>query len=145
MNSGSFAGRVIPAYIAQIRRIGPAWVFVAGALSLGILILSWLTIHTIAGITVWAVFMGFMSGIVVSIPNAVVSKLSSFATVGSRSGMMWTFASFAALVGAPIAGVLIDNKTHNYRNGQLFSGISMCLGAAMLCVPAVHVTRKRLD
>lgn len=58
--------------------------------------------------------------------------------------MMWTFAAFAALIGAPLAGILVNKKTNNYRYGQLFSGLSIFLGAASLCVPAVHITRKRV-
>lgn len=144
MNAGSFAGRILPAYFSQIRGIGPAWVLVAGSLSLGVLVLSWITIRTIVGITIWAILTGFMSGITVSMPNAVLPKLSNPTVLGARSGMMWAFVSIAALIGAPIAGKLINTGFVDYRNGQLFSGISICAGAALLCVPAVHITHKRL-
>lgn len=145
MNAGSFAGRIFPAYLAQVKTIGPAWVLVLGTTCLGGLVLCWIAIHDVTGITVWGALVGFMSGITVSLPNAVVPRLSPHNYVGARTGMMWCFVSFAALIGAPIAGVLVDTKNNDYRNGQLFSGISICFGAALLCMPAVHINRKRND
>lgn len=84
MNAGSFAGRILPAYVAQIKIIGPAWVLAAGSMSLGVLVLAWIGIHNTVGITIWAVCMGFMSGIVVSMPNTVLARLSPFSKVGTR-------------------------------------------------------------
>ncbi|KAI9706209.1 MAG: hypothetical protein M1820_004970 [Bogoriella megaspora] len=140
MNAGGLLGRILPSLLAQI--LGPAWVLVAGCLSLGILILSWLGIHDIHGITVWSVLVGFMSGIAVSLPNAVVPRLGGTReVVGMRTGLMWFFVAFAALVGAPIAGLLIDTKKNDYRHGEIFSGVSICLGAMLLCGPAAYVTK----
>ncbi|KAF2168688.1 hypothetical protein M409DRAFT_65553 [Zasmidium cellare ATCC 36951] len=145
MNAGSFAGRILPAFVAQTRAIGPAWTLVMGSLGLGVLVLCWLAINNVVGVTVWAVIVGFMSGIVVSIPNVVVARLSAFTQVGSRSGMLWTIVAFAALVGAPIAGVLVDSDTNSYKWGQVFSGLCICAGAAVLCVPALYISRKRSE
>lgn len=143
MNAGGFAGRILPAYLAQIRRVGPAWILVVGAFSLGSLILCWIAIQSRAGLIVWAVLVGFMSGITVSFPNAVLPRISPSHPVGARSGMMWCFVSFAALIGAPIAGVLVNTRTNDYKKAQMFSGISICLGASMLCVPAWQIAKKR--
>ena len=135
-NAGGFIGRVFPAYLSQV--FGPAWVLVAGSMALGILVLSWLAIHNIPGITVWSVLVGFMAGIAVSLPNAVVPNLSPFTSVvGTRTGMMWSFVAFASLIGAPIAGALVDTDTGNYQHGAVFSGVSICFGALLLCGPAV--------
>lgn len=139
MNASGFAGRILPALVAQA--FGPAWVLVGGCVCLGVLVLSWLGIHDIPGITVWSVLVGFMSGITVSLPNAVVPRLSVKAVVGARTGMMWSFVAFAALIGSPIAGLLIDPDKGDYRNGEIFSGVSICLGAALLCGPAIYVTK----
>ena len=138
MNGGSFAGRILPAFAAQVQRIGPGWVLVAGTLMLSALVLAWIGIHNVTGITIWA-------GIAVSVPNAVLPKISPSSTAGARSGMMWAIVAFAALIGSPLAGLLVDTYTGNYRNGQLFSGLSICLGSAMLCVPAVYISRQKMD
>ncbi|KAK3713010.1 hypothetical protein LTR37_008695 [Vermiconidia calcicola] len=146
MNAAGFVGRIVPAFAAQIRVIGPAWTLFVGVLSLGILVLSWLAIKSVVGLTVWCILVGFMSGITVSLPNAVVPRLSpSASVVGARTGMMWSFVSFAALIGAPIAGALVDPQTNSYKHGQMFSGISICFAAALLTVPAIQVGRKRTE
>ena len=140
MNAGGLAGRILPAFLAQI--FGPAWVLVGGVLSLGVLVLAWLGIHNVPGITAWGVLVGFMAGIAVSLPNALVPKLSPMSSVvGARTGMMWFFAAFASLIGSPIAGLLIDTEENDYQGGKIFSGTSICLGAALLCVPAIRVTK----
>lgn len=77
----------------------------------------------------------------VSIPNAVASRLSSPSQVGFRIGAMWTAGAFAELVGAPIAGTLVTKSSHDepnvsYVGGQVFGGVSILLGAAFLVVPA---------
>ena len=146
MNAASFAGRVLPAFAAQIRFIGPAWTLVAGVLCLGVLVLSWMGIKNVVGIAVWCGLVGFMSGITVSLPNAVVPRLSpSTSVVGARTGMMWSFSAFATLFGAPIAGALIDAQTNSYKRGQIFSGVSICLGAGLLGISAAQSGRKRQD
>ncbi|KAJ0271949.1 hypothetical protein Brms1b_013096 [Colletotrichum noveboracense] len=144
MNAGSLAGRILPAWIAQVRTIGPVWVLIVGCLSLGALILGWIGIRDVTGMTIWGVSVGFMSGIAVALPNAIVPRLAPYASVvGARTGMMWCFVAFAALIGAPIAEILVDTATNDYSRGQLFSGLSICLGAALLYVPAVHVARRK--
>lgn len=82
-----------------------------------------------------------MSGIVVSIPNAVASRLSTPSNVGLRIGFMWTAGAFAELIGAPIAGALVKGKLDeeqgvDYLGGQVFGGASIVVGATLLIVPA---------
>lgn len=79
-----------------------------------------------------------MSGIVVSIPNAVASRLSHWSNIGFRIGVMWTAGAFAELVGSPIAGALV-RKTDggvSYLGGQIFGGLSILVGGALLAYPA---------
>ncbi|OCT51584.1 putative MFS monocarboxylate transporter [Cladophialophora carrionii] len=140
LNAGSFAGRILPALVAH--RIGPAVVLSAGSVCLGILILGWIAIHDIAGITVWAVLVGFMAGITVAIPAAVVPLMSPTpSVVGARTGMAWAGAALAALIGGPIAGALVDTKTDNYTHGQAFGGAASLLGGLLLIYPAVTIAR----
>jgi predicted MFS family arabinose efflux permease len=140
LNAGSFAGRILPALIAH--RVGPAVVLSAGGVCLGILILGWIAIHDIAGITVWAILVGFMAGITVAIPAAVVPLMSPTpSVVGARTGMAWSGAAFAGLIGGPIAGALVDTKTDNYTHGQAFGGAASLFGGLLLIYPAVTIAR----
>ena len=141
LNAGSFLGRILPALFAQ--RFGPAVTVALGAISLGILILAWLGIHNVPGITVWAVLIGFMSGLNVAIPSAVIPLLSpSRDVVGARTGMAWSGAAFAALIGSPIAGALVDTKTNDYAHGQAFGGAASLFGGLLMVYPAVYIRRR---
>lgn len=161
LNAGSLFGRVVPAYLGQI--IGSATVLLFGASALAVLIFAWLGIENFSGLTVWCFLVGyaplrsllhvralsyswyanylifrFMSGIVVSIPNAVASRLSRQSNRGQRIGIMWTVGAFAELIGSPIAGALVmkSNEGISYRGGQIFAGATILLGAVLLAIPA---------
>jgi MFS family permease len=140
LNAGSFAGRILPAFVAH--SLGPAVVLSAGSLCLGILILAWIAIKDIAGITIWAILVGFMAGITVAIPAAVVPLLSPTpSVVGARTGMAWSGAAFAGLIGGPIAGTLVETKTNNYTHGQAFGGAASLFGGLLLIYPAVYIAK----
>ncbi|KAF2018592.1 MFS general substrate transporter [Aaosphaeria arxii CBS 175.79] len=139
LNAGSILGRVLPTFLDRI--IGSAAILLGGATILSAIIFAWLGVHDIPGITLWCFFVGFASGIVVSIPNAVASRLSEPCNVGLRIGFMWTAGAFAELIGAPIAGALVqttgpEKENVNYFGGQVFGGASIALGAVLLIVPA---------
>lgn len=161
LNAGSFFGRLVPPYFGHV--FGTAIILFAGAIGLGILVLVWLGIGNVAGLTVWCFLVGyvsvrmtsvkiflvirtnicprFMSGIVVSIPNAVASRLSQRSNIGFRIGVMWTAGAFAELVGSPIAGSLVKKTDAgvSYLGGQIFGGLSILIGAALLAYPAQSI------
>ncbi|KAJ9607746.1 hypothetical protein H2200_007824 [Cladophialophora chaetospira] len=140
LNAGSCAGRVLPSVIAH--RVGPAVVLSAGALCLGILIFAWIAIHETVGITIWAVLVGFASGITVAIPATVAPLMSPTPNViGARTGMAWSGAAFAGLIGGPIAGALVDTKTNDYTHGQIFGGAASLLGGLLLIYPAIVIAK----
>ncbi|OAG43739.1 hypothetical protein AYO21_01966 [Fonsecaea monophora] len=140
LNAGSFAGRILPAFVAH--KFGPAVVLVAGGIGLGVLILAWIGIHNVPGVTVWAVLVGFMAGITVAIPAAVVPLLSpSPSVVGARTGMAWSGSAFAGLIGGPIAGALVNTATDDYAHGQAFGGAASLLGGLLLIYPAITIAR----
>lgn len=144
MNAGGFAGRILPAIISQVKLVGPAWILGGGSLALGCTVFAWVGVKNVAGLIAWAVFAGFLQGIPVSFPNAVMPRLSpSASVVGARTGMMWMFVSLATLVGAPLGGLLIDAEAGDYSRGQIFSAVSICAGSLMLVIPALQIAKKR--
>ena len=56
LNAGSFFGGVLPAYASHF--IGSASVLLAGALSLAVIVFSWLGISNVTGITIWCFIVG---------------------------------------------------------------------------------------
>ena len=61
--------------------------------------------------------------------------------VGARTGMAWSGAAFAALIGGPIAGALVETKTNIYTHGQVFGGAASLLGGVLLAYPALTIAR----
>ncbi|KAI0155203.1 MFS general substrate transporter [Xylariaceae sp. FL1272] len=135
LNAGSLFGRVIPAYLGRV--YGTANILLLEATVLGVLVLLWVVIRSVAAITAWCFFLGFTAGSVITIPNAVASRLSNPSNTGLRLGIMWTAGAFAELVGTPIAGTLVTqhNGKSNYLGCQLFGGLSILIGASLLVVP----------
>lgn len=55
-NAASLFGRIIPA--ALDHKIGVADILLAGATTLGVLNLAWISVKSVAGITAWSIFLG---------------------------------------------------------------------------------------
>ncbi|KAI0198181.1 MFS general substrate transporter [Astrocystis sublimbata] len=141
LNAGSLFGRILPA--AAGHKLGPANILLAGATLLSVLIFVWISIDSIAGVTVWSIFLGFTTGSVITIPNAVASRLSQPSNTGLRIGNMWAVGAFAELVGPPIGGALLmerDGKI-SYLGCQLFGGLSVIIGAVFLVYPALSIIK----
>ncbi|KAI1171567.1 MFS general substrate transporter [Nemania sp. FL0916] len=142
LNAASLFGRILPA--AAGNRLGAANILLAGATILGILLFAWIRVASVAGITAWSIFLGFVAGSVITIPNAVASRLSESADTGKRIGFMWAVGAVAELIGPPIAGALVkehDGRT-SYFNCQIFSGVSVVAGAAFLVFPAWAIWKE---
>ncbi|KAI0445238.1 major facilitator superfamily domain-containing protein [Xylaria telfairii] len=139
LNAASLFGRVLPAAVGH--KTSAANILLAGATALGVLIFSWAGIWTKAGITVWSIFLGFTTGSVITIPNAVASRLSHHSNTGLRIGIMWAIGAFAELIGPPVAGALLmqhDGKV-SYLGCQIFGGLSVLVGAGFLVFPAWYI------
>ncbi|KAI8946148.1 major facilitator superfamily domain-containing protein [Xylaria longipes] len=136
LNAASLFGRVLPAAVGH--KVGAANILLAGTTVLGVLILAWMSIGSIAGITVWSIFLGFTAGSVITIPNAVASRLSQPSNTGLRIGIMWAAGAFAELIGPPVAGALLIERDGRvtYFGCQVFGGLSVLVGAGFLVFPA---------
>ncbi|KAI1278889.1 MFS general substrate transporter [Xylaria sp. FL0933] len=142
LNAASLFGRILPAAVGH--KLGAANILLVGATTLSILVFAWISIDSVAGITVWVVFLGFTTGSVITIPNAVASRLSQPSNTGLRIGNMWAVGAFAELIGPPIGGALLmerDGKT-SYLGCQLFGGLSVVIGAIFLIYPAWSILKE---
>lgn len=144
VNAGNFFGRIVPGYIAD--KVGALQTLLFAAFVLGVMLLAWIAVDSLAGIIVWAVFFGFFAGILVSVPAAVLPHLCPTPDVmGSRLGMAWTGAAVGILVGNPIAGALTNSQLEHFWHAQVFAGIVMLFGIVCDILPLRHILRRKRE
>ena len=142
-NTGSLFGRVMP-YMLNAR-FTPIRLFVFWTLASAALLFAWVGVVTIPGFIVWCVLWGFVSGALVTAPIAAISHrvLSpSPGKLGTRMGMAWFAAAAGELLGAPIAGALVDVRTFHYTLAQAIPGVIMISGAICLIWPMIAISRS---
>ncbi|CAK7270509.1 hypothetical protein SEPCBS119000_004127 [Sporothrix epigloea] len=127
-NAASTLGRIIPGILAD--KLGRINVLAAGGAATGIVILCLTAAESTAGLVVFAIVFGFVSGTIVSGASAAISVCSDDPRkMGTFLGMGLGAASIAVLIGPPINGQLIHCYA-TYLPVTLFSGITCILGGA---------------
>ena len=136
LNAGAIPGRALPGYVAD--RFGYFNVMCATSLTCAAFIFAlWLPTGTNeAAITAFAVIFGFWSGATISLTPVCIGQVCKTEDYGKRSGTTFSVASFAALVGIPIAGAIIQANGGGYTGLIIFAG-----GAYMAAFLAFLVTR----
>ena len=131
LNASSTVGRILPSFFAD--RVGPLNVLIPCTFITGILAFSWIAVHDVSGLVIFAVFYGFFSGTFVSLPPSAIATLSpDLKSVGTRMGMAFCVAGFGLLTGTPIGGALLDLKDMNFLRAQIFCGVTVVVGAVAL-------------
>lgn len=132
-NVGSLFGRLVPTYLAD-KYIGPMNLHIAFAMAAAVLAFCWIAIESTAGIIVFGVIYGFVSGSFVSLGGPVVFNLTDdLQTVGTFLGMITGVCGLGLLVGNPIAGAILDRG--GWVGLQAWAG-SLLLAAAMILLGA---------
>lgn len=91
-NAATFPSRFASAMAAKA--IGPLNTLVFCTTASAIVLLSWLGVHSLAGMDVWVIFWGATAGPLVTIPAAIVPQLSpNPGLIGTRMGMIWLCAA----------------------------------------------------
>ncbi|KAE8344774.1 hypothetical protein BDV24DRAFT_148638 [Aspergillus arachidicola] len=86
-----------------------------------------------AGITIFALVYGFVSGSFVSLLMPCVAKAGSLETLGLRFGSFQMIIGVSCLAGLPIMGAILNRQGNTYFSGlQLFGGITCVLGASAI-------------
>ncbi|KAH6652365.1 major facilitator superfamily transporter [Truncatella angustata] len=134
MNAGSFFGRALPGWWAD--RIGP---FNANMLSIILSVVVcfavWLPFgHTLPGLVVFAVTIGFASGNNISITPVCIGKLCETQQYGRYYATCFTVVSLACLLGIPLGGNLITACEGSYWGLIVFTG---CMFTVSLCTFAI--------
>lgn len=97
-------------------------------------------VHDLPGLIVMAIFYGFISGGMVSLPPAIIANLTDDPKdYGVRMGVGYTVAAFGALVGNPIAGAARGSSGRSaagvqreYQGSWYFAGAVMMVCTGLL-------------
>jgi predicted MFS family arabinose efflux permease len=132
LNGVGFFARIVPGFIAD-RVTGPVNMFIFFGLSSGLILLCWVAVHDHAGLIGFSITYGIFGGGIQSLFPASVSTLTTdLKKAGTRLGMVFSVASFAAVTGPPLAGALIQQNNGNYLYAQMWGGASMIAGCLTL-------------
>jgi MFS family permease len=130
LNGASVFGRVTPGILAD--KVGSLNTLIPVGFITSILAFAWIGIDNEPGTIVFAVFYGFASGAMVSLPPTVIARLTpDMSLVGTRMGMTFIFGGVGLLIGNPIAGTLLEFKTPTdavFWRAQLFSSVMVLTG-----------------
>ncbi|KAB5570117.1 major facilitator superfamily domain-containing protein [Coniochaeta sp. 2T2.1] len=142
MNGLGLPGRIIPALVSDAY-LGPFKTLIPLALASGVLYLSWIRVDSTGGVFAIAVLFGLVNGGVQAMSMAGLPFLTAdLSKVGTRSGMVLSIVSVAALTGPPIAGALIEAGGGSYVPLQAWTGVIMIAGGGF--VAAARLANRRL-
>ncbi|KAF7298577.1 Monocarboxylate permease-like protein [Mycena indigotica] len=132
LNAGGVIGRVAPACLSDVigrfNILGPA-AFLCGLLCL----VMWLFAgSSLALLLVFAASYGFASGTFISLITPCVAQISDMRQIGCRIGLLYSAISVPAVVGPPIAGLLLHADGGTYKGMILFAGLTVICGSFLL-------------
>ncbi len=132
LNGAGLPGRIIPALVSDAF-LGPVGTLIPLAAASGILYFSWAAVQSLGSLFAFAVLFGVVNGGVQGMGMAGLPSLTSdLSKIGTRSGMVLSIGSIAALTGAPVAGALIQAGGGRFLYMQIWGGCSMLLGACFM-------------
>ncbi|EMR08291.1 hypothetical protein PNEG_03136 [Pneumocystis murina B123] len=142
INLTSIFGRVITGVIADYK--GPLNTFILSSLALVILTYAWIGIRNIPGLFIFSVLYGLFAGAVMSLPSAIIIKLSSNLNfVGTQMSICLLFTGIGFLIGTPIDGIILKHSNRAFFWAQIFSATIMLVGVFTLFL-IVYLKRNRV-
>lgn len=134
LNAASVFGRTLPNWLSD--KTGPLNIIIPGAFICGILLLCFLSVHTLAGIVVNTIFIGFFSGVFIALPPVLfVALTADKSKVGTRIGMGFAFLSAGVLLGGPAVGAVLGTNVDNLN----WTGVWVYGGVFLLASGVVFV------
>ncbi|CAO2649186.1 Nn.00g101350.m01.CDS01 [Neocucurbitaria sp. VM-36] len=135
LNGVGLPARVLPGFIAD-RYLGVLNVLTLCLISNVLILFSWLAVHSIPAYYVWTVFYGVFGAAFQSLfPTTIAAYSSDITKTGTRLGMAFGVMGFAALVGGPLSGALLQAGGGRYEVPIAWAGASTVVGTG-LCVSA---------
>ncbi|KAJ5624015.1 major facilitator superfamily domain-containing protein [Penicillium lagena] len=145
VNAASIPGRILPGYLGD--RLGFYNAFTAVSLGSGLAILAlWVPFdyhHSHAGLIIFALVYGFMSGSCVSLLMPCAAKAGTLETLGQRFGTYQIIMSTSLLTGLPIMGAILARQGgENYIGLQMFGSFALIVGAILVAI-STWILRQR--
>lgn len=136
LNAGSFLGRVLSGFAADL--IGP---FNASIYAVGLTVLACLGIwlpagDTAPGIVIFVLLFGFSSGSNISLVSVTIGRLCKTQEYGRYYATCYTVVSASTLIGIPIAGQVLT------VDGGKFDGLITMTGFVYIAALATFVAAK---
>ncbi|KIW03254.1 uncharacterized protein PV09_05475 [Verruconis gallopava] len=140
LNGIGIPARILPGFIAD-RFAGPLNVFIPIITVNFVLLWAWLGVRNVGGFYAFTVVYGiFAAGFQSLFPTCVGSLSTDLSKAGTRLGMAFSTISFAALVGGPIGGAILQADHRSYRGPIIWAATSTMIGTAM--VAGSRVSKK---
>ncbi|KAF2003840.1 MFS general substrate transporter [Amniculicola lignicola CBS 123094] len=138
-NATSLFGTIIGGLMGdRVGRLNLLWpmTLISGILSLTM----WYLAPTVEVLIAYVCLYGLCTGFYVALLPPVIGQISPDEKLGARIGSFYTLVATAGLIGNPIGGALIKEKTkEGYVGLILYSGCTMIVGAfAMLAGRFLH-------
>jgi len=138
LNGVGIPARVLVGYIAD-RYLGALNTLIPVLLYVNILAFCWMGVTSQTSLYVFVSFYGLgLAAFQSLIPTTVARMTKDISKVGTRMGMVFTFLSFASLVGPPIGGALLSADKGAYLYAQAWSGASAAVGTSLVLAARVY-------
>lgn len=108
-------------------RMGVVWLYKLCALTLGLSYAVWIVTSGYGWLVVFALTMGAAYGGLIALAPAVVADLFGVRSMGAVLGTLYTSSAVSALVGPPLAGLVID-FSGSYLWAAAFAGCASVAG-----------------
>jgi MFS family permease len=131
IGGASVVGRMALGVVAD--RTGIMWLYKLCTLALGLSYAVWILTSGYGWLVVFALTMGAAYGGLVALSPAVVAELFGVQGLGAVLGTLYTGSAISALVGPPLAGLVID-RSGSYLWAAAFAG-SACIAGFFIIIP----------
>jgi predicted MFS family arabinose efflux permease len=138
MSTGSIFGRISPGILAVKYGVFP--ILGLAAFISGMLDFIWGSVTNVGGVVSFSIFYGYFSGACAGLAPVAVQYLSPMHLLGTRSGMALVFMSIGVLIGNPIAGAILNSRSH-FTGVQVFGG-AFCVFSSLLVFLTSQETQK---
>lgn len=137
LNGVGVPARILPGFLAD-RYFGVLNTFIPLICINIILLFAWLGVSGIASFYTWTILYGmFAAGWQSLFPTAVASLGTDLSKAGTRLGMAFSTIAFAALVGGPIGGAILQADGGRYTGSIIWAAVSTCIGTCLIIAARV--------